>query len=300
MMIRLIATMLAASWTSTAHGQIIDPAKLLKSFDDRAYERKGSLFWNLESEDDWAKRLSVAPLRLERVFVRWKPTEQRESDVAVVICFDRRLQVIERTNRHLERSITASISFANGTSVNSEIDLLLSAIELDGLLRDRCVTVREGRWHPAMRRQDAVHVAHEKRFRAENITKVAVKIQRSTKYGPVVEEEGETTEITSYIEPHRKIFKSPHSHPEVVPTTVEFVRGRIWGEALYYARKCPELSLQPSYDPPSESDTSEYAQGFAQGWDIAERFTQRQSKLCSVVADILEIKQSGIASPLPR
>lgn len=293
---RLFAAVLAAFWTTGAFGQITDPTKQLKPADDRKYERKGSLFWNLETEEDWAKRLLDAPLGIAKVFVRWKADEQRNSDVTVVICFGRRLQEVERTRWRAGKTLAAEVVFRDGTTLRTDIDA--SSSDLDGTLKERCVTIGEGGWHPAMRRHDVVSVPHEKRFRAENVSKVVVKVQRPTKYSGTAEQVSEGTEIIAYTEPTRKIYKSAHGRPEVLPVTKDYVRGRILGEALYFVRKCPGLSLSSPFEPPAETDTSEYAQGFAKGWELAGRFASRQTAACSAIAEILEIKQSGIANPI--
>lgn len=309
-MFRFLAILISVFITSymfyskaSAEDLIQNPADLLTPFDEEQLDRKG-WFLNPEPENQWKKRLSASPYKLDKAFAVWDPSSRRIDDVTVFVCFNRKLRahekyyVLSAHGKAIEPKLI--LKYKDGSKKELTYYDLTNGFgyKVPKQLKDRCFYFDENS-HPCERYTHLcrINVPTEINFRPDNLLSVSFSRPYKTKYrGIKIKSYGEVS-ITPLIAHIRtKCFETAHDKCKLkdVPVTSDFILGRIKGEAARYAQYCQNIKLITLYDPPAENDDSEYAQGFAAGWDASANLLHKKSSVCEYVLDYFHIPLSGI------
>jgi hypothetical protein len=258
----------------------VDPLTLLEKPDDSLARRGWLAIWNLESERAWLDRLRRSPPRVTRVFLRWSPTAPRTGDFDLLLCLNRPLQEPERSQ--LTYSLQVNVEFLDGGS--DTVELRSGPLSSFGL--ERCFSIPEQHldlglgWREFSARTDL-------RYRPHRIKSVSATLRGAG--GAIIQTETFTPSF--HIHPTRR------TKDGVVKPTQAFIAGRVKGEALRSARRCKNIATVEDIVRPAESDRSDYAQGFALGWDLAGSFLDSDER-CDELPAVFEIGEVGIGAAI--
>lgn len=263
-----------------------DPFKGLSAYDG-GMARKGWLF-NQEDEDAWKRRLAESPPQVERVFVLWRPERIRKQDFSVVVCFSRTVEEPEKDKVGL-----LTVSFAEGKpedlgSIGRWTNLYGSDVE------GRCFEQTESYIHRGFK--FVVNEEAERKFRPENVKAVTIKRTVEKTYEKPREESEEYANLRGWVSPSRDRQVKGQYRFDEVPLTPDFVKGRMHGEARHYATFCAGVSTSAEVTVPDGGDDGEYAQGFAEGWELGKDMLQRSD--CGFAVKAFPIAQANVGDVL--
>jgi hypothetical protein len=265
--------------TAQPNGDFVDPKTLLPEADDTA-ARRGWPILNRESEEDWLERLRQSPPKVIAAYLVWSAEAPRAHDFQLVLCLSRLLQTPERGFQHvgLNYSIQVDVHFTDGPPNGVELSSFYFGY-------DRCTSIEE--LHPRVGRTRSFSAEADIRFRPDKIKSVAVTMRRTTAYGEKKVAQSDLLTPSFYVNPTRQTKDGP------AKVTREFISGRAKGEAMRSTKRCTNIAALEEIRPPAESDRSDYAQGFARGWELAGDFLTVNER-CNELPEIFEIKQVGI------
>lgn len=264
-------------------GEFIDHQTLLPKADETA-ARRGWPFLNREREEDWLERLRQFPPKVVAVSLVWSAEAPRVRDFELLLCLNWFLQHPERGFQHvgLNYSIQVDVHFADGTKNSVDFTSFYFG-------HNRCTSIEE--LHPRVGRSRSFSAETDLRFRPDKIKSVAVTMHRTTAYGEKRATQSEMLTPSFYVNPTRQTKNG------LAKVTREFIRGRANGEALRSARRCTNIIILEDISPPAEDDRSDYAQGFATGWQLAGDFLTANER-CNELPEIFAIKQVGISAAI--
>jgi hypothetical protein len=260
--------------------EFVDPYTLLEKPDESLARRGWLPLWNLESESDWLDRLRRSPPKVVAVFLRWSPTAPRISDFDLLLCLNRPLQEPERSL--LIYIIQVKLEFVDGGADN----VVLQSGPLSGFGLARCTSIPEQHLRIG-RGWSEFSVRAELRYRPGRIKSVSAVVRRGQE-API---QTETFTPSFHILPTRRTNSGD------VKTTRDFIAGRAKGEALRSARRCKNIVTTEAITRPAENDRSDYAQGFALGWELARIFLDGDER-CDALPAIFEIEEVGIGASI--
>ena len=285
--------------TAQTGSEFVDPRTLL-SKSDTSLARRGCTdstlhclrtLWKPEPEEEWIERLRQSPPKVVAVFLMWSAMAARTSDFGLLVCFNRPLEDPERglligssvEAQALKYTIKSRVEFVDGTTDT------IGSLNFGSSGGDRCGSIPEQHptGHLLRHRWVDFSMQIDLRYRPSKIKLVAVTVSRKTKYGQEV-----VTQAETFI-PSFHVYPTRWTKDGDVRITPEFIDGRFKGEALRSARLCKNIVVVEDIKPPAENDRSEYAQGFAVGWDLAKTFLNRDER-CDELPVVFEIEQMGI------
>jgi hypothetical protein len=257
---------------------LVDPHSLLDKPDESVARRGWLAIWNLESESSWLDRLRRSPPKVAAVFLRWSPTAPRVSDFDLLVCLNRPLQEPERGR--LTYSLQLNVAFADGAA--DLVELRSGPLSSFGV--ERCASIPEQ--HLSVGRGPReFSVRTDLRYRPGRIKAVSTALRR----------DGEPAGQAATFTPSFHIYPTRHTKGDPVKPMLEFIAGRVKGEALRSARRCRNIATAESIARPAENDRSDYAQGFELGWGLAGRFLDSDER-CDELPVVFAIEEVGIGA----